>query len=221
MTFMSYNAQLQQLTDSILAMGGVVKEMIAVSFEAITARDDAHKEQVRILDKKVNELDRSITEQATTMLTFRSPIGDDLRFVTSAFGIASDLEHAGDLAKNIGKRSLKVGDYTPAAMESFRQMEGIIVSMFSDALVAIEKRDPEIAVEAWRRDKQVDDLYHEILKSMQEEMQRHPESAAAITHFILASKNFERIADYATGIARTVYFITTGKQACKKILKGS
>jgi len=221
MTFQSYNEQLQQLTKSILAMGALVKEMIEAAFESLTAKDDAHKEHVRDLDKQVNALDRSINEQATTMLAFRSPMGDDLRFVTSALGIASDLEHAGDLAKNTTKRSLKLGNYTPTKVTTpLGGMINIIIAMISDALTAVEKRDPELAIEVWRRDKQVDDLYHEILKALQEEMQKNPDMIEAITHLVFANKNFERIADYTTSLARTVYYVTTGKQAAKELLKG-
>lgn len=221
MTFKSYNEQLQQLTQAILAMGGLVEEMIAEAFDSLTAKDDAHREEVKELDRRVNELDRNINEQATMMLAFRSPMGDDLRFVISTFAIASDLEHAGDLAKNTTKRSLKLGDFNPVGlMVPFGNMVKIIVTMIGDALVAIEKRDPQLAVDVWRRDKQVDDLYHDILKALQEEMQKNPAAVEAITHFIFANKNFERIADYATSLARTVYYVTTGKQANKEVLKG-
>lgn len=222
MTFQSYNLQLSQLTGSILEMGGVVREMIVAALDSLTAKDDAHRERVRQLDKKVNALDQSINEQATTMLAFRSPMGDDLRFVTSALGIASDLERAGDLAKNTGKRSLKVGDYTPTkVMPLFKKMVDLITEMISEALIAIEKRDPHLAIEVWRDDKQVDDLYHEILRTLQEDMQKNPAAIEAITHFIFANKNFERIADYATSLARTVYYVTTGRQAKKELLKNN
>ncbi len=221
MTLKSYNEQLQELTRAILSIGGLIREMIAVSVDSLSAKDDVHKEKVRGLDKRVNELDRQINEQATTMLAFRSPMGDDLRFVTSAFGITSDLEHAGDLAKNIGNRSVKLGNYTPeTVIASLKNMTGIIQAMLGDALVAIEKRDPVLATDVWRRDKQVDDIYHDILNALQEEMQKNPEAVEAITHFIFANKNYERIADYATSIARTVYYVTTGKQAGKDVLKG-
>ncbi len=222
MTFKSYNEQLQQLTSSILSMGELIKEMIVAALESLTAKDDAHKEHVKELDKKVNELDRVINEQAMTMLAFRAPIGDDLRFIASALAIASDLEHAGDLAKNTTKRSLKLGDYHPAAiMEPLGKMVEIITVMISDALISIETRDPKLATDVWRRDKLVDDLYHDILKTLQEDMQKNPANVEAITHFIFANKNFERIADYATSLARTVYYVTTGKQASKEVLKAS
>jgi phosphate transport system protein len=203
-------------------MGALVRQMIATALESLTAKDDALKEKVRELDKEVNALDRSINEQATMMLALRSPMGDDLRFVTSALGIASDLERTGDLAKNTTKRSMKLGDYTPTkVLESLNQMVEIALSMFDEALVAIETRNPEQAIGVWRRDKKVDDYYHEILRALQEEMQKHPEAIESATHFVFAAKNFERIADYATSLARTVYFVTTGKQASKDVLKAS
>lgn len=213
---------MQHLTDSILRMGGLVKEMITVALQSLTAKDDAHKEQVRELDREVNALDRSISEQATMMLAMRSPMGDDLRFVTSALRIASDLERAGDLAKNTTKRSMKLGDYSPApVLDSLHNMADIVRNMVGDAIRAIETRDPGLALDVWKRDKKVDDLYHDILRMLQQEMQSNPASVESATHFVFATKNFERIADYATSLARTVHYVTTGELADKSTLKAA
>ncbi len=220
--FQSYNNQLQELTRSILDMGNLVQQMIAAAHESLTAKTDALKDQVRELDQRVNALDRSVSEQATLMLALRSPMGDDLRFVTSALRIASDLERAGDLAKNTTKRSLKLGDFNPAeVLGSLGRMVEITRSMVGDALTAIETRNPEQALSVWKRDKQVDDLYHEILRGLQEEMQKHPEAIESATHFVFAAKNFERIADYATSLARTVHNVTTGTPPGKEVLKAA
>ena len=219
--FQSYNEQLQQLTKSILTMGDLVKEMIALALKSLTEKDDVLKEHVRELDRQVNALDRSVSEQATMMLAFRSPMGDDLRFVTSALRIASDLERAGDLAKNTTKRSMKLGDYTPTILDTLSSMVDIVISMVGDALEAIETRNPAKAMDVWKRDKRVDDLYHEILRTLQAEMQKQPESIESATHFVFATKNFERIADYATSLARTVHYVTTGTLADKGVLKAA
>jgi len=213
---------MNELTRSILAMGNLVLQMIAAAHESLTVKTDELKEQVRELDRQVNALDRSVSDQATMMLALRSPMGDDLRFVTSALRIASDLERAGDLAKNTTKRSLKLGDYTPTAvLDALNKMVEIVRSMVSDALAAIETRNPEQALAVWRRDKQVDDLYHQILRGLQDEMQHHPEAVESATHFVFAAKNFERIADYATSLARTVHYVTTGIPPGKEVLKGA
>lgn len=219
-TFQSYNEQMQHLTSSILHMGRLVEEMITVALESLTAKDDLHKDRIRELDKEVNSLDRSISEQATMMLAFRSPMGDDLRFVTSALRIASDLERAGDLAKNTTKRSLKLGDYAPVAvLDTLHSMADIVREMVRDAVRAIETRDPTLALDVWKRDKRVDDIYNEILRALQKEMQERPETIESATHFVFATKNFERIADYATSLARTVHYVNTGTLADKRTLK--
>jgi phosphate transport system protein len=221
-SFQSYNNQLQELTRSILEMGDLVQQMIAAAHESLTAKTDTLKEQVRELDRQVNALDRSVSEQATLMLALRSPMGDDLRFVTSALRIASDLERAGDLAKNTTKRSMKLGDYSPTkVLDSLNRMVDIVRSMVGDALTAIETRNPEQALSVWKRDKQVDDLYHEILRGLQDEMQRDPQAVESATHFVFAAKNFERIADYATSLARTVHYVTTGTPPGKDVLKAA
>lgn len=222
MTFQSYNEQMHRLTTSIITMGGLVKDMISVALQSLTAKDDEHKEQVRELDREVNALDRSISEQATVMLAHRSPMGDDLRFVTSALRIASDLERAGDLAKNTTKRSLKLGSYTHSVvLDRLHDMAGIVREMVGDAVTAIETRNPDLAIDVWKRDKNVDNLYHEILRTLQSEMQAKPESVESATHLVFATKNFERIADYATSLARTVHYVTTGTPADKAVLKAA
>lgn len=220
--FQSYNNQLQELTNSILEMGNLVVQMIATAHESLTAKTDALKDQVRELDHRVNALDRSVSEKATMMLALRSPMGDDLRFVTSALRIASDLERAGDLAKNTTKRSLKLGEFSPAeVLGTLSRMVDIVRSMVNDALTAIETRNPEQALSVWKRDKQVDDLYHEVLRGLQAEMQKHPDSIESATHFVFAAKNFERIGDYATSLARTVHYVTTGIPPGKEVLKAA
>lgn len=220
--FQTYNEQMQHLTKSILEMGSLVKEMIKVAALSLSAKDDIHKERERELDKLVNALDRSISEQATVMIALRSPMGDDLRFVMSALRIASDLERAGDLAKNIAKRSLKVGDFSPVkVMDSLNNMAGIVGDMVGDALLAIEKRNPDLALDVWRRDKKVDEIYQSVLRDLQAEMQKNPAMVESATHFVFATKNFERIADYATSLARTVHYVTTGTPADKNTLKAA
>ena len=220
--FQSYNEQLHNLTQSIVTMGKLVKDMLEAAGKSLSAKDDALREQVKEWDRQVNALDRSLSEQATNMLAFRSPMGDDLRFITSALGIASDLERSGDLAKNITKRSLKLGEYTPEkVLVALHSMVDVVMNMLGDALTAIETRNAELAIDVWKRDKKVDDFYHDILRVLQEEMHQHPEAIESATHFLLATKNFERIADYATSLARTVHYVVTGTPPSKEILKAS
>jgi phosphate transport system protein len=220
MAFKSYNEQIKQLSVCITDMGQLVKQMIEVAFESLTAKDDAHKAQLKELDKKVNELDRNINEQSAMMLAMRSPMGDDLRFVISALGIASDLERSGDLAKNISKRSLKIGDYNPIEIiKQIGEMVVIITTMIDDAIKSVETRNPDLAISVWKRDKEVDRIYDAVLRDLQIEISKNNASVEAVTHLMFANKNLERIADYSTSLARTVYYVTSGKPATKQLIK--
>ena len=71
----------------------------------------------------------------------------------------------------------------------------------------------------WKRDQEIDDLYHEIFVMMQQEMMSSPSNVAACTHIMFAAKNLERVADYTTSLARTVYYVISGKRADKTLLK--
>lgn len=219
-TLSNYDRQLNSLTSSILEMGALVRELIVVSKKSLRERDPGLVEFSISTDKQINALERQIEEQVTVILALQNPMAVDLRFVTSALKISSALERAGDLAKNTTKRSVKLGNYTPApTLEKIDRMVDIVVSMLDDALSAVETRDPKMALDVWKRDDGVDELYHEILTSMQQEMLADPNNILSCTHIVFGAKNFERIADYATNLAKTVHYVNSGAPIDKQVLK--
>ena len=100
-------------------------------------------------------------------------------------------------------------------------MAGIVSEMLDESLQALKARDAGRSAEVWKRDDEVDDLYHGILSSMQQEMQDNPANIPSCTHVVFAAKNFERIADYATSIARMVYYIASGESASKAAMRAA
>jgi phosphate transport system protein len=87
-----------------------------------------------------------------------------------------------------------------------------------DALKAFATRDADLATKVWKRDDEVDAIYKDIINLMQEEMMQSKDRVAPCTHVMFAAKNLERLADYTTNLAKTVYYINTGKRADKAIL---
>ena len=155
------------------------------------------------------------------MLALQNPLAIDLRFVTSILKITGMLERAGDLAKNTVKRSVKMGEFAPEpVIAKLERMADIIVEMLDAALSAFDSKNTEQAIAVWKRDEEIDDLYHEVLAVMQKEMAKSPDNVPACTHVVFAAKNLERLADYTTNIAKTVYYVTSGKRADKTLLKG-
>lgn len=221
-TLSSYDKQLTELTDSVLRMGRNVKEMVDFAWEALTGRQEQTTELAIRADKDINRLDQEIEQQAAVIFALQNPMAVDLRFVMSTLKITSALERAADLAKNTAKRSLKMGDYMPQeTLETLKQMVALITSMLEDAVTAVTTRNEEKALSVWKRDDDADDFYHQVVSQMQQVMQTNPDQIANCMHYIHVAKNFERIADHATSIARTVHYITSGQPATKKVLKAA
>jgi phosphate transport system protein len=98
-------------------------------------------------------------------------------------------------------------------------MADAAVAMLDDALLAFRERDAQRAIQVWKRDDVVDELYHQIFGAMQSEMSANGQNVPACTHVVFAAKNFERIADYTTNLSKIVYYVTSGKRADKTIIK--
>ncbi|MDE3016741.1 MAG: phosphate signaling complex protein PhoU [Pseudomonadota bacterium] len=220
-TLRSYDKQLQHLMQLIFDMGGEVRKMVLAAKDSFRSRDESRVADAKAADKHINELDHQVEEEATIVLALQNPLAIDLRFVTSVLKITGMLERAGDLAKNTVKRSVKMGTFAPEpVIAKLERMADIIVDMLDDALAAFDSKDTERAIAVWKRDEEIDDLYHEIFSVMQQEMSASPDNVAVCTHVVFAAKNLERLADYTTNIAKTVYYVTSGKHADKALLKG-
>lgn len=220
-TLRSYDAQLTNLLSLILEMGREVGELVLAAKASFREREESRVADAKLADKHINELDARIEEEATVVLALQNPMAIDLRFVISIIKITGMLEHAGDLAKNTVKRSVRMGSFAPeAATQKLEQMADIIVEMLNGALTAFAEKDTAKAGIVWRRDKEIDTLYRELIEMMQKEMAASAENVLPCTHVVFAAKNLERLADYTTNLAKTVYYVTAGKRPDKATLKG-
>jgi phosphate transport system protein len=219
-TLRSYDKQLQHLMELILDMGGEVRKMVLAAKASFRSRDANRVAEAKAADKLINELDVQVEEEATIVLALQNPLAIDLRFVTSVLKITGMLERAGDLAKNTVKRSVKMGTFAPEpVIVKLETMADVILEMLDEALDAFSKKDMQKATEVWKRDEDIDNFYHEIFTDMQRDMSENPANVAVCTHVVFAAKNLERLADYITNLAKTVYYVASGRRADKTILK--
>ena len=218
-TLRAYDQQLQHLMQLILDMGGEVRKMVLAAKHSFRSDDANRVAEAKAADKTINALDHQIEDEATIILALQNPLAIDLRFVTSVLKITGMLEHAGDLAKNTVKRSVKMGNNaSEAGIQKIEKMADIVVEMIDSALDAFKRTDTAAAMNVWKRDQEIDDLYHEIFALMQKEMLASPENITPSTHIVFAAKNLERVADYITNLAKMVYYIGSGKRADKTLL---
>src|SRR5271168_138907 len=211
-TVKAYGKELDALGRRIVEMGGIAEKMVVDAMDALANADATLAHQVVATDPQLDALQRKIEEQAVLTIARRQPVADDLREIIGAIRVAGDLERVGDLAKNIAKRSVKIGlaARAPLAIVGLRNMNDVATELLKDVLDAFAQRDVERARAVWERDVELDALEDSIFRELLTHMMEDPRNITFCTHLLFCSKNIERIGDHATNIAETVFYLVTG-----------
>ena len=207
-----FDDELQQLKEKILKMGSMVEEAIKNSIQALVERDNTLAINVIDNDRMVNTLDVEIDEESIRLIALRQPKAKDLRFITMAMKITTDLERMGDMAVNIAERALELND-EPILKPyiDIPKMREIAQGMTKDALDAFVRKDKKLAMDVILRDDEVDDLKHSILKELAFFMTKDPTTVTRAMKISFVAQYLERIADHATNIAEMVIYLVDGK----------
>jgi phosphate transport system protein len=203
--------ELEDLQKELLAMAGLVELAVHESVQSLTQRDSARAQQVLLNEARINQMEIRIDEMATRLLATQQPMARDLRVLTVAIKINSDLERMGDLAVNIVERALSLITQPPVKpLVDIPRMAHLAESMVRNSLDSFVKRDAELARSVLLSDDAVDDLRDTIEDDLVEFMQQDPSTIARALNLILVARNLERIADHATNIAEDALFLIQG-----------
>ena len=159
-TMKAYDKELDTLERRIAEMGGIAEKMVIDAMDALSTADTVLAHRVVATDLRLDALQREIENLAVMTIARRQPVAVDLRELIGAIRIAGDLERVGDLAKNIAKRSIKIGAEArvPRAIVGLRHMNEVATELMKDVLDAYAQRDAERAREVWERDVDLDAL---------------------------------------------------------------
>src|SRR3984957_4603582 len=200
--------ELDELQNKILEMGGLVETSIHNSIRSIVERDDTLMETIRESEERVNRLDIEIDEFATRLLALHQPVARDLRFLTAAIKINSDLERMGDLAVNIAQRSISLlGRPQIKPLVDVPHMSKTVESMVRKSLDAFVQRDEALARSVLFSDNEVVDLKNFFYRELLGKQECGQGPAGAAFNLIFIAHNLERVADHATNIAEDVLFM--------------
>jgi phosphate transport system protein len=220
-TVRSFDEQLKLLKHLIVQMGGLAEEELENAITALTRRDTALAESTVGSDKRLDGLEQEVANLAIRILALRQPMASDLREIVSALKISSDLERMGDYAKNVAKRAIALNQLPPVKPAgSIPRMARLVQGIIKDTLDSYVERDPERAVDAWRRDEEVDEMYTSVFRELLTYMMEDPRNITACTHLLFIAKNIERIGDHATNIAEIVHYLVLGQQIDRARPKG-
>lgn len=203
---------LSDLKDRVLRMGSLVEDAIRKSIKALVERDRDLALAVIDGDHLINTYDVEIEEECIRLLAIWQPTGSNLRFITTAIKIITDLERMGDLAVDICERTIELMEEPQLKPYiDIPRMAEASQKMLKDSLDAFVARDADLAVKVCADDDFVDNLNHQIFNELLVYMLQDPRNISRAVRLTYVAKYLERIGDHATNIAEMVVYMVKGK----------
>jgi len=203
---------LTDLKDRVLRMGSLVEDAIRKSIKALVERDRDLGLAVIDGDHVINTYDVEIEEECIRLLAIWQPTGSNLRFITTAIKIITDLERMGDLAVDICERTIELLEEPQLKPYiDIPRMAEAAQKMLKDSLDSFVSKDPESAMKVCEADDFVDNLNHQIFNELLVYMLQDPKNISRAVRLTYVAKYLERIGDHATNIAEMVVYMVKGK----------
>jgi len=216
-----FDEELKLLKEKLLEMAARAEEQIALAVRGLKDREEKLACQVLEREASINRLDIEVDDMCLRLLALRQPMAADLRFITAAMKIASDLERIGDLAVNIAERTmdlLKQPELKP--LIDIPRMAELAQQMVRDALNAFVNKDSVLAKDVCARDDAVDQLNNQVFRELLTYMMQDPGTISVAVDLILVGRHLERIADHATNIGEDVIYMVQGRTIKHHIEEG-
>jgi phosphate transport system protein len=207
-----FHEELEALKQTLLAMGALVEDQIRRVMRALVERDDVAARAVIERDREVNAYDIEVDEKCVELLALHQPTAGDLRFITTAMKIVTDLERIGDQAVNIAQRVLDLNQ--EAQIKPYidlPRMAERAQAMVKQSLDAFVARDTDLARRVCAADDEVDALKEQIFRELLTFMMEDAKTIPRAIRLILISRFLERVADHATNIAEMVIFMVESR----------
>ncbi len=206
-----FQEELDELQLKLLEMAGLVEAAIHKSVHALVDRDTSAAQEVLRGEARINQMEIEIDDFAVGLIALYQPMARDVRFLTAAIKINSDLERMGDLAVNTVERAVSLmAQPEVKPLIDIPRMANLVESMVHKCLDAFVRRSPELARSVLLSDDAVDDLRDNIYRELIAFMERDSSTVSRALDLIFVARNLERIADHATNIAEDVLFLVQG-----------
>jgi len=208
----SFEGDLKRLSALLTEMGGLVESEVAAACQSVLSRDTEAATLAVETDPKVDALERDVEQFVIRLLALRQPVAQDLRVIVASLKITGDLERIGDYAANVAKRSLVLNQFSlPFSLTGLSNMSRLVQENLKTVIDAVGEGDAGKAVEVWRSDENIDEIYNALFRELITYMMEDPRNITPCTHLLFIAKNLERIGDHATNVAETVYYAAKGE----------
>lgn len=208
-----FNAELEDVRQKVLAMGGLVEQQLIDATKALTDLNAELAEQVIENDDKVDHFEVTIDEECSRILALRQPTASDLRLVYAIVKTITDLERMGDEGHRIAKMARDLAQHrrVSEAAGDLRHLSRLVSRLVRNSLDAFARMDAEAALEVVRADKQVDAEYESLFRQGITYMMEEPRSIRTVIDQLWCARAMERIGDHAQNISEYVIYFVKGK----------
>jgi len=207
-----FDEALQAAKDDTLRLGSLVESQLEKAGRALRERDVDLADAVRWEDAQVNELQRSINMEITTVIATQGPMARDVRELLALYHAAAELERMGDYAVSIAKLAQQLAaEPEMPILRQIPQMEQLCREQLRDAMRALVDVSEEAARAVCARDDEIDHLYNSVYEDTMALMSVAPDKVRQATHMLFAAHHLERLGDRVTNIGEDVVFLVTGR----------
>lgn len=205
-----FDRQLLELNNELIQMGSLIEQAIEMGISALVKQDVEKAEQAIKFDVEVDEQEKTIESLCMKLLLQQQPVAKDLRLISAALKMITDMERIGDQASDIAEIVRFLGGRSTADCADIGKMAEATIRMVTESVDAYVKCDLSIAEAAMKHDDVVDDYFLKVKSSLIRMIADKPEDGEYALDLLMIAKYFERIGDHAVNIAEWVVFSVTG-----------
>ena len=205
-----FEAQLERLNVELITMGALCEEVISGAAKALLDGDSGLRETVLAAERDINQKERDIESLCMKLLLQQQPVARDLRQISAALKMITDMERIGDQAEDIAEIVRTVQGHGPETMDIVRKMATATIQMVTESIEAFVKHDIMLAKKVVSDDDTVDACFDQVKSALITRIAADPTDGEYAVDLLMIAKYFERIGDHATNIAEWVIFSVTG-----------
>jgi len=214
-----FDEQLGDMNNSLIQMGAFIENAIALATKALVEQDQTLAKKAIECDTEINDMEKQIESQCLKLILHQQPIASDLRLISTALKMITDMERIGDHASDISEITLMLSDAVYIKkLEHIPQMAEATIKMVSDSIDAYVKKDLELANAVIKYDDVVDELFCAVKKDLIALIHEDVKNGEQAMDLLMIAKYFERIGDHAVNIAEWVIFSITGEHKNRRII---
>ena len=205
-----FDEQLEQLHLELIRMGALCEDAISAAAKALLEQDAALADKARATEEEIDQAESDVERLCLQLLLRQQPVAKDLREISSALKMISDLERIGDQAADIAELSGYVADASDTGRTHIGDMARATIAMVTDSVDSFVKRDLELARSVCAADDKVDALFLDVKREIIRLISTDSSKGELALDLLMVAKYFERIGDHATNVAEWVEYSLTG-----------